>query len=72
MAVAYVIFMEKTNDIVVNLDAIILFKTSSSALIMVLKKKSVNVMNAPTELFLMAIAEDMVVVNAQSLDVTDP
>jgi hypothetical protein len=29
-------------------------------------------MNAPTELFLMTIAEDMVVVNAQSLDVTDP
>jgi hypothetical protein len=39
MAVACVIFMEKTNDIVVNLDAIILFKTSSSALIMALKKK---------------------------------
>jgi hypothetical protein len=38
MAVAYAIFMEKKNDIVVNMDAIISYKTSSSALIMALNK----------------------------------
>ncbi len=72
MAVAYVIFMEKKNDIVVNLDAIISYKTSSSALIMALKKLSVNLMDVPIEQLRMAIAKDMVVVNAPSLDVADP
>jgi hypothetical protein len=37
MAMAYAIFMKK-NNIVVNLDAIISYKTSSSALIMALNK----------------------------------
>ena len=72
MAVAYVIFMEKKNDIVVNLDAIISYKTSSSALIMALKKLSVNLMDVPIEQLRLAIAKDMVVVNAPSLDVADP
>jgi hypothetical protein len=39
MAVAYVIFMEKINDIVVYMDAIFSFKTISSVFFMVLKKK---------------------------------
>ena len=74
MAVAYAIFMEKENDIVVNLDAIISYKTSSSALIMALNKSGVNLMDVPSEQLRMAIAKDMVevVINAPSLDVTDP
>ena len=72
MAVAYVIFMEKINDIVVNLDAIFSFKTISSVFFMVLKKKIVNMMDAAKMQLRMAIAEDMVLVNAQSLDVTNP
>ena len=71
MAMAYAIFMEK-NNIVVNLDAIISYKTSSSALIMALKKLSVNLMDVPIEQLRLAIAKDMVVVNAPSLDVADP
>ena len=73
MAVAYAIFMEKKNDIVVNMDAIISYKTSSSALIMALNKSGVNLMDVPSEQ-LRAIAKDMVevVINAPSLDVTDP
>jgi hypothetical protein len=61
MAVAYVIFMEKINDIVVILDAIFSFKTSSSVFFMVLKKKIVNLMDAAIMQLRMAIAEDMVV-----------
>jgi hypothetical protein len=38
MAVAYAIFMEEKNNIVVNLDAISSYKTSSSALITALNK----------------------------------
>ena len=72
MAVAYVIFMEKINDIVVYLDAIFSFKTISSVFFMVLKKKIVNMMDAAKMQLRMAIAEDMVLVNAQSLDVTNP
>ena len=72
MAVAYAIFMEEKNNIVVNLDAIISYKTSSSALIMALKKLSVNLMDVPIEQLRLAIAKDMVVVNAPSLDVADP
>ena len=74
MAVAYAIFMEKKNDIVVNLDAIISYKTSSSALIMALNKYGVNLMDVPSEQLRMAIAKDMVevVVNAPSLDASDP
>ncbi len=74
MAVAYAIFMEEKNNIVVNLDAISSYKTSSSALITALNKKGVNLMVVTSEQLRMAIAKDMVevVVNALSLDASKP
>jgi len=62
------------NDIVVILDAIILYKTSSSTLFMALNKDCVNLMDVPIKQLRMAIAKAMVevVVNAPPLDATDP
>ncbi len=59
MVVAYAIFMEKRNDIVVNLDVINSYKTSSSALFTALNKDCVNLMDVPIEQLRMAIAKGM-------------